>query len=65
MTIEELTPEAIAILRSLVNNPHPIEDSPMLQLLFADRIIMGSPAKVHATGTGLRLLAQYEAARLN
>jgi hypothetical protein len=65
MTVEELTPEAVAILRSLVNNPHPIEDSPLLQLLFADRVIMGSPAKVHATQQGLRLLAQYEAARLN
>ncbi|WP_108398279.1 hypothetical protein [Devosia submarina] len=64
MTIEELTPEAVAILKSLVNNPHPIDDSPILQLLFADKLIMGSPNKVHATQSGLRLLAQYEAARL-
>jgi hypothetical protein len=65
MTIEELTPEAVAILRSLINNPHAIEDSPTLQLLLADRLVMGSPNKVHATQSGLRLLSQYEAARLN
>jgi hypothetical protein len=60
MTIEELTPETVAILKSLVNNPHPIEGSPLLQLLFADHLLMGSPNKVHATQSGLRLLAQYE-----
>jgi hypothetical protein len=65
MTIEELTPEAVAILKSLVNKPHPIEDSPTLRLLFAARMVMGLPAKVHATQSGLRLLSQYEAARLN
>jgi hypothetical protein len=65
MTIEELTPEAVAILKSLVNNPQPIEDTPLLQLLLTDRLVMDSPAKVHATQTGLRLLAQYEAARLS
>lgn len=65
MTIEELTPEAVALLKSLVNNPHPITDSPLLQLLMADRLVMGSPNKVHATQSGLRLLGQYEAARLN
>lgn len=62
MTIEELTPEAVALLRSLVNNPHPIEDSPLLRLLMADRIVMGSPSKVHMTGQGGRLLAAYAAA---
>lgn len=61
MTIEELTPETVALLRSLVNNSRPIEDSPLLQLLFADRIVMGSPAKVHLTAHGKRLLAAYEA----
>jgi hypothetical protein len=63
MTIEELTPEAVAILKSLVNNPHTVEDSPILQILFADRIIMGSPAKAHLTASGKRLLAAYEMAR--
>lgn len=63
MTIEELTPEAVAILRSLVNNPQPVEDSPLLHLLMSDRTVMGSPAKVHLTAAGKRLLAAYEAAR--
>lgn len=62
MTLEELTPEAVALMKSLSNNPHAIEDSPLLQLLMADRVIMGSPAKVHLTGSGGRLLAKYEAA---
>jgi hypothetical protein len=65
MTIEEIPLEAVAILKSLVNKPQPIEDSPLLQLLFADRLVMGSPNKVHATQSGLRLLSQYEAVRLN
>ena len=59
MTIDELTPEAIAILKSLVNNPHPIPDPPLLQLVIADRLVTRGPAKVHATGQRLRLLAQY------
>lgn len=65
MDMEELTPEAVALLKSLVNNPHPIEDSSLLQLLMADRLVMGSPNKVHVTQTGLRLLGQHVAARLN
>ncbi|KQX35350.1 hypothetical protein ASD04_15025 [Devosia sp. Root436] len=63
MTIEELTPEAVALLRSLVNNSHAIEDGPLLDLLRADRLVMGSPSKTHITASGKRLLAQYEAAR--
>ena len=63
MTIEELTPEAVALLRSLINNPQPMQDSPLLQLLMADRMVMGSPNKVHITAAGKRLLAQWEAAR--
>ncbi|HEY8360485.1 MAG TPA: hypothetical protein VIL30_23775 [Ramlibacter sp.] len=63
MTVEELTPEAVALLRILSNNPHPIEDGPVLQLLMADRLVMGSAAKVRATQQGLRLLAQFEASR--
>lgn len=59
MTIEELTPEAAALLRSLIHNPRAIEDSPLLQLLMADRIVMGSPANVHVTGAGKRLLLAY------
>jgi hypothetical protein len=61
MTIEELTPDAVALLRSLVNNSRPIEESPLLQLLMADRIVMGSPNKAHITAQGKRLLAAYEA----
>jgi hypothetical protein len=62
MTIEELTPDAVAILKSLVHNPQPILDGPLLQLLMADRLVMGSPAKVHITQQGGRLLSQHEAA---
>lgn len=61
MTVEELTPEAAALLRSLVSNPQPLEDSPMLQLLLADRVVMGSPRKVHLTSQGRRLLVAYMA----
>jgi hypothetical protein len=64
MTIEELTPGAPALLRSLVNNRAPSR-IPLLQLLLADRIVMGSPAKVHMTGQGKRLLAAYETAQGN
>lgn len=63
MTIEELTPDAIAILKSLVHAPRAIEDSPTLQLLFVDRMVMGSPAKVHCTAQGKRLLARWQAAQ--
>ncbi|HEY8360891.1 MAG TPA: hypothetical protein VIL30_25815 [Ramlibacter sp.] len=62
MTIEELTPEAVALLKSLVHNPHAIEDSPLLQLLMADRLVMGSPSEVHITQQGGRLLSQHEVA---
>lgn len=62
MTIEARSPEAFAILRSLVNEPHAIEDSPVLQLLFVDKLVMGSPAKVHITPAGGRLLAAKIAA---
>ena len=57
MTIDELTPEAITLLKSLVHNPQPIRDSGLLQLLMADRLVMGSPAKVHITQQGGRLLS--------
>ena len=63
MTIEEPTPEAAAMLRSPFNNSRPIEDSALLQLLMADRLVMGSPAKVQITANGKRLLAVYEASR--
>lgn len=62
MNVEELTPEAVVLLRSLVNNSRPLDDSPLLQLLMADRVVMGSPAKVHITAHGKRLLAAFEAA---
>lgn len=61
MTVEELTPEAIAILKSLANKPHAVEDSPMLWLLLADRLVKGSPARVHITQQGGSLLARYMA----
>ena len=63
MTMEELTPNAVAILKSLVNNPHPMEDSPLLQLLFTDRLVMGSLRKVNITAKGGRLLAKLNAAQ--
>lgn len=63
MTVHELTPEAIVLLKGLINNPHPIEDSSMLQLLMADRLVMGSPSRVHITQSGVRLLVEFEAAR--
>ena len=65
MKLEELTPEAIAILKSLVSNPHAIEDSPTLQLLLADRLVMGSPAKIHITQSGRSLIAKYHADELS
>ena len=65
MTLEELTPEAVALMTKLVNNPQPVEDSPLLQLLLADRVVMGSPNKVCMTRSGGRLLAAYRAAQLN
>ena len=59
MTLEELTPEIVALLRGLVINPHAVDDGPLLQLLMADRVVMGSPAKIHMTGQGKRLLAAW------
>ncbi|HTN62336.1 MAG TPA: hypothetical protein VL147_12420 [Devosia sp.] len=50
-----MTPEAVAILKSLVGGPHQIEDSATLQLLIADRLVMGSSAKWHITSQGGRL----------
>ena len=61
MEIEELTPEAVAILKSLVNKPQPMEDSSTLQLLFADRLVMGSLRKVNITAKGGRMLAKFSA----
>jgi hypothetical protein len=64
MTWEELTPEAVSILKSLRGGPRPIEDTPFLQLLLADRLVKGSPDKVQITWLGSRLLAQYVAAEI-
>jgi len=58
MTVGELTPEIIAIMKQLMNNPQAMEDSLLLQLLFADRMVMGSPRMVHLTAQGGRMLAQ-------
>ena len=63
MTAQELTPEAIALLKGLINNPHPMEDSSMLQLLMSDRLVMGSPSKVHITQSGVRLIVEFEATK--
>ena len=52
MTVEELTPEIIAIMKQLMNNPQAMEDSLLLQLLFANRMVMGSPRLVHLTAQG-------------
>ncbi|MGB3338349.1 MAG: hypothetical protein WBA73_14335 [Devosia sp.] len=60
MTIEELTPEAIALMRSLLNKPQAVPDSPLLRLLQADRLVMGSPTKMHITAQGKRSLVAYE-----
>ncbi|MBU1333233.1 MAG: hypothetical protein KJ944_17865 [Alphaproteobacteria bacterium] len=60
--MEELTPEALTLLKSLINRPHPVEDGPLLQLLLADRLVMGGPSKVHLTGSGKRLLAMHASA---
>ena len=65
MKLEELTPEAIAILKSLVSNPHAIDDSPTLQLLLADRLVMSSPPKTHITQSGRTLIAKYNADTLS
>lgn len=50
-----LSPEAVTILRSLIDNPHHDEDSPALRELLERRHAKGV-AKVHATGTGNRYL---------
>lgn len=55
MTLEELTPEALTLLKSHINRPRPIEDSPLLQLLLADSLVMGEPTKIHLTGQAKRL----------
>lgn len=65
MTLEELTPEAVALMTKLVNNPQPVEDSALLRLLMADRVVMGSPNKVCMTRSGGRLLAAYRAAQMS
>jgi hypothetical protein len=62
MTPQELTPEAAAILKSLSAGPRALEDSPMLQLLLADRPVMDSSEKIQITQQGRRLLGQYVAA---
>lgn len=63
MTLEELTPEAVSLLRSLIDRPRPIENSALLQLMIADRLVIGSPNKVHITQSGVRLLVEFEAAK--
>ena len=52
MDTPSLSPEAIALLKTLINSPHAVPDSPALQELFAVRYAMGSPAKAHATSNG-------------
>ena len=56
MTFEELTPEAAALLSSLVSRPHAVDDSPLLRQLMTDRLVMGNTNKVHVTGLGKRML---------
>lgn len=65
MTWEELTPEAVAVLKALLSGPGPLEDTPLLQLLLADRLVKGSPEKVQITQQAGRLLAQYLAAEIS
>ena len=64
MTVEELTPEAVALMKSLVNNAHPVDDTPLVRLLMADRVLMGSTNLAHLTRSGGRLLAAYRAAQM-
>lgn len=52
MDTPNLSPEAIELLKTLINNPHPVADSPALQELFSIRFAMGSPSKAHATSNG-------------
>lgn len=54
-----LSPEAVAILRSLIDNPHHVADSPALRELLAPRYAMGV-AKVHATSKGGRYIQQMD-----
>lgn len=61
MRVEELTPAALGLLRRLSINPSQVADGPLLHLLLADRLVMGSPDQVHLTSDGKRLLAAYEA----
>jgi hypothetical protein len=64
MTWTELTPEAVAVLKALLGGPRPVEDSPLLQLLLADRLVKGSPERIQITQQGSRLLAHYVAAEI-
>lgn len=57
-----LSPEAVALLKSLINNPRAVEDGPILRELFEPRFAMGSPAKVHATARGRLYLDRLEKA---
>lgn len=54
-----LSPEAVAILRTLIDNPHHIEDSPALRELLEQRYAMGV-AKVHATTGGIIALGKLD-----
>ena len=63
MTLDEFTPEAVALMAKLRHNPQPVEDSALLQLLLADRILMGSTNMAHLTRSGGRLLAAYRLLR--
>jgi hypothetical protein len=65
MTWEELTPEAVAVLKALRSGPRAIEDGPLLQLLLADHLVKGSPDKIQMTQLGSRLLGQYLAAEIS
>lgn len=55
----DLSPEAVAILRSLINNPHHVEDSPALRELAGRRFAMGV-AKVHPTTMGILFLQRLD-----
>lgn len=65
MTIEDLTPEATAIMKSLMDNPHAVEDSSTLELLKAERLVMGNAQKMHLTAQGGRMLQQMALREMN
>ena len=62
-TLEERTPEAVALMKSLVNNAHAVEDTALVRLLMADRVLMGSTNMAHSPDRAAACLRHIELRR--